>query len=246
MNTLARGLARDGRPEAAVELLLELVERRTLVNGAEHSSTIRDQAGLLIGYLESRRYIDALALANEQLPLSVRIYGETHPATLTVYSLRGSAHKGLQDYPSAVADFRLAYEGYAAKFGAAHPHVIGTGYNVASSMALAGQAAEAERWLSDLAERAPTVFGADHPVVFDIQVALKRSRLEQGKLGVSEAELLRMHEDAAKRFAGHPREGDVRELLRLYYLGAGQAAEAARWGDAESGTVRETPASKAD
>lgn len=229
MNTLARGLARDGRGKEAVNLLLELVERRSRYFGPEHPSTIRDQAGLLIGYLESRRYNEALALANEQLPLSIRIYGESHPATLTVYSLRGSAHKGLQDHASAVADFSQAYAGYSAKFGPQHPHVIGTGYNMASSMALADQPAQAEALLLDLAERAPGAFGAEHPLVFDMRVALIRSRFAQGKPAASEAELLQMQAEAERRFAGHPRQDDVRELLQLYYLAAEQPEEAARW-----------------
>lgn len=225
MNSLARGLARDRRPAEAVALLLELVERSDRINGPEHPNTVRDRVALLIAYLESERHADALALATTQLPLSKRIYGDAHPATLTIYSLRGSARKGLGEHALAVADFEQAYAGYLAKFGENHPHVIGTAYNVANSMVLAGQAVDAEARLSALAERAPSVFGPDHPVVFDIGVALIRSRMAQGEPGATEAQLLRMLADAQQRFAAHPRVEDVRELLRLHYLAVGKPAE---------------------
>ncbi|MCB1629122.1 MAG: hypothetical protein KDI48_15445, partial [Xanthomonadales bacterium] len=97
---------------------------------------------------------------------------------------------------------------------------------------LAGQSKAAEQLLLDLSEQAPVAFGAGHPMLADIELALQRSRLAQGHLAGIEVALLRLYEAASQPDVPTAMLlPDLRQALRDYYQRSGQPQQAARYNE---------------
>jgi len=229
-NTLARALSRTGEIEQALKVLEDVATRQLRVSGPSDTATLHVQGALAIGYLQAERFDQALQLTAEILPRSVKVYGENHQAVLSLYSLQGSALKGLGRMREAAEAFKLAFLGFRDKFGERHPHVVGTSFNYAQVLIAAEDFAAADQLLADASSLAPEVFGPEHPLLFDIALAQGRSALRAKRWQDAERLLLALDQTSqGKLDAKHPISQEKRGLLEELYEATGRPDRAEQW-----------------
>lgn len=122
----ASALSAAGQQERAARLLKELPRARGDGEPAQ-AKALASQARQL---REEERFAEAEQAAMQALRIDLKIYGEEHEETATVYNLLGTIAQGRDDYPTAIQWFERTLQVRQKVLGAKHPRVASSEYNL--------------------------------------------------------------------------------------------------------------------
>jgi tetratricopeptide (TPR) repeat protein len=198
-------LHRDGRYNEAESYLVEAMETRERVLGAEHHSTLTSVSNLASVLQGLGKYSAAEEMNQRALSGREKVLGVDHPDTLMSISKLASILRGQGKYSAAEEMNRRALSGREKVLGVDHPDTLMSVNNLASVLQDQGKYSAAEEMNRRALERREKVLGVDHPhtltSVSDLALVLQY----QGKYSVAE-EMNRRALEGSKKVLGfdHP------------------------------------------
>ncbi|MER6493137.1 FxSxx-COOH system tetratricopeptide repeat protein [Streptomyces griseorubiginosus] len=132
--------------------------------GAEHPFSLAAATNLVAILRNQGETERALALADETLPLLIRLLGARHPATVACRANRAGVLSVLRRHEAALAEDEEVRDAYRHLYRDYHPRVLCAEFNVALDRSLTGDA-DAEQDLRSARRAAEEEFGPDHPTV---------------------------------------------------------------------------------
>jgi Tetratricopeptide repeat len=144
----------------AEKLLVQVMEARSRILGAEHPDTLATMGHLASAYEKQERWEEAEKLQFQVMKISSRVLGVEHPNTLA--SIGNYAAMCRDQKEAEKLHFQIV-ETMKRILGAEHPSTLVNMGNLATAYRNRGLWAEAERLQLYVTETSSRVLGADHP-----------------------------------------------------------------------------------
>jgi serine/threonine-protein kinase len=189
--------------ERIVRRMLDQIENHVGPDHPERITTLTLLAGTLIGEL---KYVDAVAVADDAVALSRRVFGPEHPATVEALNVKAIALERLGRYPDALAALREAQAVSLRALGPEHPKTVYILFNLSIMTRHAGDDREAERMMRQVVEARARVLGEANGDTIDAIQALGGMALDRG--GEAEARDLALRAKRAFEEAVRPADAD--------------------------------------
>lgn len=192
LGTLAMCQRFAGRRDAAEQLYLELIERRTRLLGAEHPDTLTTLSELSFVYQDLGRYADAVRLAERDVEVKRRVIGPEHPVTLGARTNLAFLFQLAGRYADAVALHRDVLATRERVLGRDHFINASSLLGIGTALRILGRSTEAEPALRRAVELRAANFGADHRDTLLAETELASSLTELERFAEAEALLRRI------------------------------------------------------
>lgn len=182
-------LGQVGEYGKAGEILQEVIQRRTRINGIEHPLTLSTRRDLAVLKLQQQDFAGAEPDLRLVSAAYRRLYGEDSAYAAQTGGLLGSALREQGKIQEAGPYYRAAMEWSATRYGPDAISSIVARHNHANWLLAAGQAQDSKQEQRALLEIAEPAIGRNNPVTGEIL------------RGLAEAELVLDERDAARRHA---------------------------------------------
>jgi serine/threonine protein kinase/DNA-binding winged helix-turn-helix (wHTH) protein len=218
---------RQGAWSTAEPMVRDLLDRRLVLNGPRHPSTLALQLFLAQLRIVQGHAAEALPVLNQLYPSASAVFGPDHLMTMKTLSTRGQAYMQLERYQEAEADQMAIYRLAVAKDGEHSFFALGTLADAAQAQCRAGETQAGLAAASKAYEGARAAFGAGA-----ILTVMNRSNLAfcliAAHQSAAAAPLLDgLDSQAAAEFMMDPTVGAQVDLMRAAIaLDAGNSARA--------------------
>ena len=222
----------DGRYNDAEVPLIEVVERRKRVLGAEHPEALTSINNLAATYLYQGRWKEATELGEELVETRKRVQGGEHPDTLQSMNNLASAY-GIQGrWNEAEELFIYVVETQKSVLGEKHRETLQSMNNLAWTFENQGRWKEAEGLGEEVMKTRKRVLGEEHRDTLSSMNNLAVVFWHQGRWKDAE-ELGRKVMETQKRVLGveHPEMLTSINNLAMIFLNQGQLEEAEELGE---------------
>jgi tetratricopeptide (TPR) repeat protein len=161
--SLADALSGAGRLEEAGKIREQLYAEAVRDSGADHPFTLMVALGLADQYVLVGRGDEAVALATDTAERAARVFNPTHQYTLESRELAARGRFVAGQREAALAEMAGVCALKSDTLGADSPHMASCNAHRAELLADTGDAAGANRLLSETIERNAARYGANHP-----------------------------------------------------------------------------------
>jgi len=212
----------------AEKLLVQVMEIRKKVLGADHPDTLRSIGNLANTYANQRRWNRAEQLEIQVVDMMKKVLGAEHPDTLrSMGNLAGTyADQGrwneAEQLQVQVMDMRKKL------LGAEHPDTLRSVGNLASTYSNQGRWNDAEQLQVQVMDTVKKLLGTEHPDTLRYMANLAHTYSDQGRW--NEAEKLEVQVmEMRKKLLGVERSDTLRSMGNLASIYSNQG----RWNEAE-------------
>ena len=221
-------LEENGDWNNAEELMIQVMDMRKKVLGAEHPHTLTSMANLASTYWNQGRWNEAEPLGVQVMDMTKRVLGAEHPHTLTSMANLASTYRNQGRWNEAeqldvqVMDMRKRV------LGAEHPDTLTSMANLASTYWNQRRWNEAEQLDVQVMDMRKRVLGAEHPDTLTSMANLASTKRSQGRW--NEAEKLEVQVmDMRIKLLGAEHPHALTSMANL----AGTYGSQGRWKEAE-------------
>ena len=229
MERVGKFLFYDGKYADSAILLMQVIELRTEIFGADHPSNLTSMVNLAATYWQQGRMTAAGKLHREIFEKRKYILGEDHPDTLTAMNDLAMTYRQEGRITETVELLQEVVNKMKNILGDDHPDTLTAMNDLAVTYRRQGLLTEAARLQEDVLERRKRVIGDDHPVTLINIGNLAWTYWLQGRT----AEALILQEEAVnkmKKILGddHPDTLTNMHNLALTYQQQGRSADAVK------------------
>lgn len=141
-------LSRQSQDAAALDVFRELIRLQEGVLGPDDPATAWAYADFSLALASAGRFAEAKAAVDRLQQIFDRRLGSGHADAWAVPFRRGVIAEGENQIDEAIAQFRLAYDGWRATLGEQHSSTLEVGTALSLALARAGRAGEAAALLA--------------------------------------------------------------------------------------------------
>ena len=226
-NNFALVMGENGDWNKAEELVVQMMNMRKKLLGAEHPSTLKSMQHLAGTYWYQGRWNEAEQLEIKALDMRKIVLGAEHPDTLTSMGNLANTYHKQRKWNEAEQLGVQVLNRRIKLFGVEHPDTLTSMTDLAATYHGQDKWIEADQLVVQALDTRKRMFGAEHPDTLKSMTYLAGTYYKQGKWNEAEQLILQVLNKRKLFGAEHPDTlGSMTNLAAIYH-------EQGKWNEAE-------------